>query len=191
VSSERPGDELRVEPTASVDADTVWSFFERIGDGDRTFFKEPVLGPETIERWAADETSIRLVALDGDDVVGSVAVIPGVGWSQHVGEMRLVVDPSRRGKGIGSRLAHAALVDAIRAGLTKVSVEVVAEQVSVINLFQGLGFTAEALLEDHVRDATGEVKDLIVMSHKALDAWARLDTIGLGEPLDSSSEPHA
>jgi hypothetical protein len=61
----------------------------------------------------------------------------------------------------------------------------------VINLFQGLGFTAEALLEDHVRDATGEVKDLIVMSHKALDAWARLDTIGLGEPLDSASEPHA
>ena len=177
--------DVRIVPTANVDVDDVWEFFSRIGDGDRTFFKEPVSGPETIERWSNEQDSIRLVALDGDDVVGSVAVIPGVGWSRHVGEMRLVVDPARRGKGLGRALAHAALVDAIRAGITKVSVEVVAEQVAVINLFQGLGFVAEALLEDHVRDGSGRLKDLIVMSHKALDTWSMLDTIGLDAPLDA------
>ena len=177
---------VSVVPTVNVEADDVWAFFARMSDGDRTFFKEPVVGPETVERWAADVDSIRLVALDGDEVViGSVAVIPGVGWSRHVGEMRLVVDPARRGQGLGLRLAHAALVDAIRAGLTKVSVEVVSEQVAVINLFQGLGFTAEALLEDHVRDASGELKDLILMSHKALDTWSMLDRIGLDAPLES------
>lgn len=178
-------DTMRIVPTGNVDVDDVWEFFERIDDGDRTFFKEPVTGPETIERWAAEQDSIRLVALDGEEVIGSVAVIPGVGWSRHVGEMRLVVDPARRGNGLGQALAHAALVDAIRAGITKVSVEVVAEQVAVINLFQGLGFTAEALLEDHVRDGAGQLKDLIVMSHKALDTWAMLDTIGLDAPLDA------
>jgi ribosomal protein S18 acetylase RimI-like enzyme len=179
-------DPLRIVPTANVDADDVWAFFARMTDGDQTFFKEPVLGPETVERWASDDDSIRLVALDADEtVVGSVAVIPGVGWSSHVGEMRLVVDPLRRGQGLGRRLANTALVDAIRAGLTKVSVEVVAEQVAVINLFQGLGFTAEALLEDHVRDASGQLKDLILMSHKALDTWSMLDAIGLDAPLAS------
>jgi len=81
-------------------------------------------------------------------VSGFVAVIPGIGWSRHVGELRLVVDPEVRRRGIGRNLAGRALRAAIEHGLTKVVVEVIAEQDSTIALFQHLGFRAEALLED-------------------------------------------
>src|SRR3712207_9110185 len=40
-------------------------------------------------------------------------------WSDHVGEVRLVVSPSARGQGLGRDLARHALVEAVRSGLTK------------------------------------------------------------------------
>ena len=36
-------------------------------------------------------------------LVGVVSVIPELGWSDHVGQLRLLVDPAHRGQGIGRR----------------------------------------------------------------------------------------
>ena len=60
----------------------------------------------------------------------------------------------------------------------------VAEQVSTIALFQGLGFVAEALLEDHVLRRHGRLTDLIVLSNRAADTWSTMATVGLDEVLD-------
>ena len=177
------GPEIR--PLQADDVADVAAFFDRVPEGDQTFFKEPVDGVITVESWLAEPSRIRLLARDIDgSVIGYVAVIPGVGWSSHVGELRLVVEPDRRGEGVGRTLARAGLAAAVEAGLTKVVVEVVAEQVSTIALFQGLGFVAEALLEDHVLDATGRLTDLIVLSNRASDTWATMATVGLDEVLD-------
>ena len=154
------GEGLQIVPLADVDLARVWEFFERTSDGDRTFFKEPVKEIETIQVWLSEPHTKRLVAVERDRVVGSVAIIRGVGWSKHVGELRVVVDPDHRRHGVGRALVHQALVTALRDGISKVSVEVVAEQTAVIHLFQELGFTAEAVLAGHVVDATGTVKDL-------------------------------
>ena len=70
------------------------------------------------------------VAVDDDGAVtGYVAVRPLPGWSDHVGEVRLAVSPACRGdQGLGRELARRALVEAVGAGLSKLVVEVVAEQ---------------------------------------------------------------
>ncbi len=164
-------------------AESLWAFFQRIPEGDRTFFKEPVLGIHTVHAWLGGGAP-RYIALLDDDVVGYVAVIPGVGWSSHVGEMRLVVDPQLRRQGLGHRLARHGLMASLDHGLTKVVVEVVSDQTSTVALFTGLGFVAEALLEDHVRTAEGRLSDLIVLAHRATDNWQLLAAIGLDEPLD-------
>lgn len=174
-----------IRPLGPADVANVVAFFDRVPVGDKTFFKETVEGAGTVESWLADQRSLRLLALDLDGaVIGYVAVIPGVGWSSHVAELRLVVEPTRRGEGVGRKLARAGLAAAVDAGLSKVVVEVVAEQVSTIALFQGLGFVAEALLEDHVLDATGRLTDLIVLSNRATDTWATMATVGLDTVLD-------
>ena len=177
------GPEIRLLQAGDV-AD-VAAFFDRVPVGDQTFFKEAVDGVATVESWLTDPRSQRLLARDLDgSVIGYVAVIPGVGWSSHVAELRLVVEPDRRGEGAGRKLARAGLAAAVEGGATKVVVEVVAEQVSTIALFQGLGFVAEALLEDHVLDATGRLTDLIVLSNRATDTWDTMATVGLDEVLD-------
>jgi len=174
---------MNVAPLSPADVERVAAFFDRIPEGDRTFFKEPVAGAATVQRWLADG-SIRLLALDGEDVAGYAAVIPGVGWSAHVGELRLVVDPARRRQGLGHALAKAALAAALESGLAKVVVEAIATQDPTIALFAGLGFQPEALLVDHVRDADGELHDLMVLALHGNETWSTLQSMGLDEVLD-------
>lgn len=173
-----------VDGATSVGIDAVWSFFETIPAGDRTFFKEPVEGPGTISGWMFDDRASRFLAVDGDRVIGYLAVIPGIGWSSHVGELRLVVDPTVRRAGLGHRLARHGLAAALRLGLAKVVVEVVSTQESTIGLFTGLGFRAEALLEDHVRDSAGDFADLLVLANRVDDSWTTMAQVGLDAVLD-------
>ena len=159
------------------------AFFERIPEGDRTFFKEDVLDPNTVNDWAHDHRSLRAVAVDDGTVVGYLAVMPGVGWSSHVGELRLVVDPTRRRSGLGRSLARYGLLQALERKLEKVFVEVVADQTAAIALFDALGFEGEALLKDHVRDRTGELRDLLMLSHQIDENQAVFAATGIDDAL--------
>jgi ribosomal protein S18 acetylase RimI-like enzyme len=171
--------------------DALLRFFAALPEGDLTFIKEEVTDPDTIRSWAAGPASGgRWVAIDDggtDDgeVTGYVAVRPLPGWSDHVGEVRLVVAPSRRGTGLGRELARRALVEAVRSGLTKLVVEVVAEQGAALALFTELGFTGEALLTDHIRDRSGQLRDLMVLAHHVQSTWAGMDTVGVADELSS------
>ena len=84
--------------------------------------------------------------LERETVLGYCAVVPLHGWSSHVGEIRLIVDPAHRGEGVGTALARHATLKAFRAGLSKLVVEVLATQEFTIAMFSSLGFDPEALL---------------------------------------------
>jgi L-amino acid N-acyltransferase YncA len=161
-------------------------FFEALPEGDRTFIKEEVTDPETVRSWATGPAAGgRWVAEDDGEVTGYVAVRPLPGWSDHVGEVRLVVAPSRRGTGLGRDLARRALVEAVNAGLSKLVVEIVAEQGSALALFTGLGFTGEALLTDHIRDRNGDLHDLMVLAHHVGATWSGMDAVGVEDELSA------
>jgi L-amino acid N-acyltransferase YncA len=166
------------------DLDALLQFFERVPESERTFLKEPVLDRDTVEAWLTGERGRRGLALADDGrVVGYVAVIRQTGWSDHVGEVRLVVDPQERGQGLGRALARWALLQALECNLKKLTVEVVAEQEGAVAMFGGLGFQAEGLLRDHVRDRDGELRDLILLSHSVDDAWSAMETAGIDDAL--------
>jgi L-amino acid N-acyltransferase YncA len=170
-------------------SDAVLRFFRTLSAEDLTFIKEEVTDPDTVRSWAtAPAPGGRWVAVDdgdGEEVTGYVAVRPLPGWSNHVGEVRLVVSPSRRGSGLGRELARRALVEAVRSGLTKLVVEVVAEQGAALALFTDLGFSGEALLQDHIRDRDGQLRDLMVLAHHVRDTWAGMETVGVTDELTS------
>jgi ribosomal protein S18 acetylase RimI-like enzyme len=163
-------------------------FFRALPEGDLTFIEEEVTDPEVVRAWARGEGGgSRWVAVSeesGDPVVtGYVAVRPLPGWSDHVGRLRLVVAPAARGSGLGRDLARHALVQAVSAGLTKIVVEVVAEQGAALALFTALGFRGEAVLVDHVRDREGRLRDLMVLAHHVGDTWAGMSAVGLDDAL--------
>jgi len=116
-------------------------------------------------------------------VLGYVAVIPLHGWSSHVGEVRIVVDPAHRGRGVGRALARHAVLEALSLGLAKVVVEVIADQEPLTAMFRGLGFEPEALLVDHVRDRSGELRDLLVLAQSVERQWTSMAAAGIAEGL--------
>ncbi|MGY1653065.1 N-acetyltransferase family protein [Geodermatophilus sp. SYSU D01119] len=180
---------VEVVELGEAHCDALLRFFRSLPEEDLTFIEEEVTDPDVVRSWASGGgTARRFVALDGGGegdggVAGYVAVRRLPGWSSHVGEVRLVVSPARRGAGLGRTLARHALVTAVGDGLSKLVVEVVAEQGSALALFTGLGFTGEALLRDHVRDREGQLRDLMVLAHHVDETWSGMATVGLDEAL--------
>lgn len=170
-----------IRPLHHDDDEALRAFLTAIPEGDRTFFKEDVGDPRLVDVWLSPGPERRLVAVDEGAVVGYAAVVPLFGWSAHVGELRLIVAPAHRGRGIGAALARRAVLEALDLGLTRVVVEVVAEQETRVALFEALGFRAEALLRDHIRDRDGRLRDLIVLAHSVPETWSLMTTTGIPE----------
>jgi L-amino acid N-acyltransferase YncA len=173
---------MEIRELEAADREAVERFVERVPEGDRTFFKEDVAAPDVIEAWTRPGTA-RAVAVEDGEVVGYVAVVPLHGWSSHVGEVRVIVDPDRRGRGIGRALVRRAVTEAIELDLRKMVVEVVADQEATIAMFRSLGFDPEALLTDHVRDQSGALRDLMILAHSVEEQWSSMVAAGIADEL--------
>jgi len=169
----------RLEP---ADREALERFVARVPEGDRTFFKEDVEAPDVVDAWTRPGPS-RALAVEGGEVVGYVAVVPLHGWSSHVGEVRVIVDPDHRGRGVGRALARRAVVEAVELDLSKMVVEVVADQEPTIAMFRSLGFDPEALLTDHVRDQSGSLRDLMILAHSVEEQWSSMTVAGIAGEL--------
>jgi ribosomal protein S18 acetylase RimI-like enzyme len=174
---------MDVRPLSAELAGPLEAFFTRVPESDHNSFAEDVLAPGVVQAWLGDTRARRACAVDGELVVGYVAVLPLVGWSSHVGSLRVVVDPAARGRGVGRELARAGLLASLDMGLTKTVVEVVVDAVPAIGMFEALGFEPEALLRDHVRDKSGELHDLVVLAHEVEENWSGMAAAGIDDAL--------
>ena len=91
----------------------------------------------------------------------------------------MVVSTDVRGLGVGRMLSQETFALALGAGLEKLSVQMTVDQQGAIALFEGLGFKAEALLRDHVRDASGQKHDIVVLGHNVAQVQAQMEAYGL------------
>lgn len=173
---------VEIRNLTAADVDGLGSMFGRLSDLDLTLIREDLHDPEHV-RQLAQAPDLRWVAADEGAVVGWAAVNRLPGWSDHVGELRIVVDPSVRRTGLGSRLTKQALRAGFSAGLEKIVIELAADQERVIEMFAQLGFTGEALLRDHIRDRDGELRDLIVLAHHVREGSDLLDAVGIADAL--------
>ena len=173
---------MEIRDLQATDRDAVERFVARVPEGDRTFFKEDVEAPDVLAAWTRPDTA-RAVAVADGEVIGYVAVVPLHGWSSHVGEVRVIVDPDQRGRGIGRALARHAVLEAVELELRKLVVEVVADQEPTIAMFRSLGFDPEALLTDHVRDRSGALRDLMILAHSVEGQWSSMVVAGIADEL--------
>ena len=86
-------------------------------------------------------------------------------WTRHLGEMRLLLHPDFRGHGLGRILANEIFRAAEAKGLRKLIARMATSQRGAQKVFEKLGFTAEAMLNDFVMDRHGRTHDLIVMTY--------------------------
>ena len=98
-----------------------------------------------------------------------------------MGELRVIVDPDMRGKGLGQKLTQESFAIALELGLEKLMAQMTVDQRGAIAVFEGLGFRAEALLHDHVKDREGNKHDIVILSHDVARFQVQMEAYGLSE----------
>lgn len=156
------------------DEQALIDFVAAIPERDRNFFKEDVTDSDVLGRWLLEGSrDVRIISADENDAINAIATVaPGVGRCAHVGDLRLVVAATARRRGVGRNVTQRALVRAVEEGMTKIMVEVAAEQQGAINMFRDLGFVPEALLGGQLRDPDGDVHDIILLAHTVDANWS-------------------
>ncbi|MFS0736747.1 GNAT family N-acetyltransferase [Sphingomonas sp. 1P06PA] len=172
-----------VRPMIADDAEAVLRFARALPVHDQLFLRRDIRNARVVEAWADKNAQglIRtLVAVDGDRIVGCVALVrDALSWSPHVVELRVLVAPEIRGAGFGRKLAEEGFALALADGAEKVVVHLVPDQQAAVALFEEMGFRAEAMLRDHVRDAAGETHDLAILSLDVLRQGGQHSAYGL------------
>jgi RimJ/RimL family protein N-acetyltransferase len=174
--------EIEFHLMTRADEAAVLDFAKALPTHDLLFLPRNISQPKVLSAWIGeiergDITS--LLALKDSAVVGCGTLVrDSRSWSPHVGEIRMVVSAEVRGKG-GRALSQETFALALGAGLEKLSVQMTVDQQAAITLFESLGFKAEALLREHVRDVGGRKHDIVVLGHNVAQVRAQMEAYGL------------
>lgn len=174
---ELPKSELRVtiRPLNSEDAFRLSQFFSKIPEADRFYLKEDVTSAEVIGNWARHidyDRVVPLVALIGEKIVADATLHRHrAGARRHIGEIRVVVDPSFRNLGIGSMMVKEVVDIAYDNAMDSVIFELVeGKEDDAIKVTESLGFKKVATLKNFVKDMEQNRHDLVVMELQ-LEDW--------------------
>jgi RimJ/RimL family protein N-acetyltransferase len=173
-----------------ADEAAVLAFAQKLPTHDLLFLPRNISQPKVLIAWINEiERGLitSLLAIKDGVVVGCGTLVRDPhSWSPHVGGIRMVVSLDVRGQGVGRALSQETFALALGAGLEKLVAQMTIDQRAAIALFESLGFKAEALLRDHVKDLDGKEHDIVVLGHNVAQFQAQLEAFGLTEALNRS-----
>lgn len=157
-----------IRAMTAEDVPAVLRFARALPVHDLLFLRRDIRQEKVLRAWVeqiAQGTIWSLLAEADGEVLGCAALVrDALSWSPHVVEMRVLVSPAARSAGLGRRLVEEAFALAVEDGVEKIIVHLTPDQSAAIALFEEMGFRAEAMLHDHVRDADGATHDLAILS---------------------------
>ncbi|HWQ33995.1 MAG TPA: GNAT family N-acetyltransferase [Blastocatellia bacterium] len=163
------GTEVTLRLMQRSDLEKAIRFARELPHEDLMFLTVDITDPAAMEQYyhAVEKgQAVAVLAESGGRFVGYGSLeISQPRWTHHLGEIRLLVSRELRGKGLGRVLASEVFQLAQEKGLRKIIARMAVEQKGARQVFEKLGFHAEALLTDFVMDREGVTHDLIVMTH--------------------------
>jgi L-amino acid N-acyltransferase YncA len=169
------------------DEAAVLAFARALPPHDLLFLPRDITQPKVLEAWLheiARGALTTLLAFEGAEVVGCATIVRDpLSWSPHVAELRVVVALTARGKGLGRVLSADAGELAVTSGVEKLVAQMTPDQVGAVTVFETMGYKAEALLRDHVKDSAGVKHDLVILSLDVERFRARSAAYGLAEEV--------
>jgi L-amino acid N-acyltransferase YncA len=170
------------------DGAAVLAFAQKLSAHDLLFLRRDISQPKVVDAWMEATRLGRIVtvlATRAGAVLGCATIVRDpLSWSRHVGELRVILEPASRGHGLGGRLTHEAFALAIELGVDKLMAQMTVDQRGAIGVFEGLGFRAEALLHDHVKDRDGKTHDIVILSHDVAKFASQMAAYGVTEAME-------
>jgi L-amino acid N-acyltransferase YncA len=179
------GSETTLRRLGRADIEAFLGFTQSLGDHDLLFLRTDITDAGVVADWLDNIEAgqiVTIVAENGGRIFGYGSLhLSNAPWSKHVGELRVLINSDARGKGLGRALTEAIFAQALDRGIEKMVAQMTIDQKGAISTFEQLGFKAEALLRDHVKDRTGEKHDLLVYSHDVGEFQSQMDAFGMSE----------
>jgi N-acetylglutamate synthase-like GNAT family acetyltransferase len=183
------GSSIEIGLMTPVHAAELSTFVDSLPAHDLLFLRRDISHPKVIAAWMEalrEGRVISLVAHRDRELVGCTAIVTqDLSWSRHVGELRVLVGIALRGTGLGRQLIQESFAQALDLGLEKLCVQMTVDQRAAIAVFEELGFRAEALLKNHVKDRAGQNHDLALLSHDVKAVQATMQAYGISDVFDS------
>jgi ribosomal protein S18 acetylase RimI-like enzyme len=151
---------FEVRPARRDDARRMAELVAAVAEERDGIATEPPVDVEARTRLFADSIDGTLVAVAGDEIVGSLHVDAS---RFGFGEIGMAVTRPWRGRGVGSALLEAAIERARSDGLHKLALDVFPHNTAAIALYRKFGFVEEGRRAKHYRRASGELWDSVVM----------------------------
>ena len=185
------GGDITLRLLVPEDEAAVLAFAKRLSVHDLLFLRRDISEPKVVSAWmdaTRDGSIVTVLATRGANgqqhVVGCATLVRDLlGWSRHVGELRVLVAPELRGVGAGQRLTQECFALALELGIEKMTAQMTVDQRGAIAVFEGLGFRAEALLRNQVKDKEGKTHDLVILSHDVAAFAAQMEAYGVTDAL--------
>jgi L-amino acid N-acyltransferase YncA len=179
------GSQITLRLLTRLDREQFLRFTQSLPEHDLLFLRIDITDPDVVDTWLDNvdlERIITVIAERDGAIVGYGSLhMANARWSEHVGELRVLLDESMRGKDLGRALTDTIFAQALERGIEKMVAQMTIDQKGAIATFEQLGFKAEALLRDHVKDRHGEKHDLLVYSHDVRNFQSQLDVYGVTE----------
>ena len=158
---------LTLRPMTRDDEHGVYMFFSSLPEETRRYLRNDVTNRTIIAGWMRElnyEKTLPIMAeCDGRIVAISTLHRQTFGWGRHVGEVRVVIDPSFQGRGLGGLLFNEVCQVASESGLKKLVARIVTARISVIKTFEKAGFNRIAVLRNYVKDINQNYADIAIM----------------------------
>jgi len=159
---------LIVRPMESADEEGLVEFFKRMPVDDRQLLKDDVTKSSVIRGWIRnlDYTNILplLVFKDRRVVADATLHRDKRGWSRHVAEVRVSLDPEFRGRGLARTLLQEFIDLGPELNVAILTASVLDVQHEAREMVESLGFIRIASLPQHAIDLAGVVHDVLVYS---------------------------
>ena len=171
----RDNSTVTLRPLVKEDEKALIEFFQGLMEEDRLYLRDDVTDPGVIRSWMENidyDRVLPILAIDEGKIVADATLHRSThGWMSHVGQIRMSVAGSHRGRGLARIMGAEIFQQAVAAGLDKLVAEMLPIQKNAQRVFTRLGFKEEAILKEHARDANGQKHDLIIMSNNVNTLW--------------------
>jgi L-amino acid N-acyltransferase YncA len=182
----RAGGSVTLRYLVRDDREAFLAFTKTLPDHDLLFLRTDITDPDVVDGWLDnidEERTVTIIAETEGRILGYASLhFSNAPWSQHVGELRVLLAEEARGQGLGRVVTEAIFAQALDRGIEKMVAQMTIDQKGAIATFEELGFKPEALLRDHVKDRKGGKHDLLVFSHDVRSFQSQLNAYGVHTP---------
>ncbi len=182
------GTQYALRTMTAADESALLDFARTLPTHDVLFLPRDIRQPKVLSAWVRElergHISSLLALRDGVVVGCSAIACDPLSFSPHVGDLRVILAPAERERGLGRALIQESFLVAIALGLDKLTAHMTGNSTAAINVFEDMGFRPEAWLRDHVRDEAGTNHDIVILGLDVLAQQSKLDLYGVADAFE-------